>query len=91
MTDVTIESLTEELDKIREHAMGSKQFAAAVAATEAKAFLHGLMPKKYGDDFVHRLVTLIAKIRAGQGDAAADKVKEILLDGLIIDVYGQKN
>lgn len=42
-TRVTVESLSAELDEARALALGERQASAAVAATTAKAKLHGLM------------------------------------------------
>ena len=42
-TRVTVESLSAEFDEARALALGEKQASAAVAATTAKAKLHGLM------------------------------------------------
>jgi hypothetical protein len=47
----TIDSLTEELEKARETAMGTGQVSAAVSAIMGKAKLHGLVKDKVATEF----------------------------------------
>jgi hypothetical protein len=42
-TRVTVESITEELDAVRDRAMATEQLSAAKGAIETKAKLHGLL------------------------------------------------
>jgi phage terminase small subunit len=44
--EVTLESITKELDENRELALNEKQSAAATAATMGKAKMHGLLVEK---------------------------------------------
>jgi hypothetical protein len=45
-TRVTVESITEELDRIRDGAEGALQYGAARSAVETKAKLHGLLVER---------------------------------------------
>ena len=45
-TRVTIESITQELDRIRDGAEGALQYGAARSAVETKAKLHGLLVER---------------------------------------------
>ena len=45
--NITIDLLTEQLETARQGAIAAKQFAPAVAATMAKAKLHGLLNDRH--------------------------------------------
>jgi hypothetical protein len=74
---VTVESLSAELDEARALALGERQASAAVAATTAKAKLHGLMvdrtEKGAPGDFASasNAAEVLALVKAELGDETA--------------------
>ena len=76
-TRVTVESITNELDRIRDGAEGALQYGAARSAVETKAKLHGLLVerKESGQpgDFagLQSASEVLALVRSELGDETA--------------------
>lgn len=86
-TRVTVESLTEELDAVRDGALAAEQYGAAKAAIDTKAKLHGFLVERHEvgqpGDFaaLDDAAALLAKVRAELGDDAADLVAAFMRKG----------
>jgi hypothetical protein len=83
-TRVTVESITEELDAIRDGANAALQFGAAKGAVETKAKLHGLLieRKEAGapGDFagLQSVDDVLALVKAELGDETATVLASVL-------------
>ncbi len=86
-TRVTVESLSAEFDEARALALGERQASAAVAATTAKAKLHGLMvdrtEKGAPGDFASAgsAADVLALVREQLGDETASLLAAALSRG----------
>lgn len=81
-TQVTIASITEDLDRITAGAEAAAQWGAAKGAVETKAKLHGLMVERHESGepgaFGDSQDTVLARVAAELGaDAAADLARAL--------------
>jgi hypothetical protein len=84
--DITVESLTSELEQARRLALKEKQSAAAVSATLGKAKLHGLLVERHkhsgavgsydltkiSDADLDRLESILGTVAATGGDSGGE-------------------
>jgi hypothetical protein len=82
-TRVTVETITEDLDRIMRAAEAAEQFGAAKGAIDSKAKLHGLMVERRetgqpGDFSTQTEAQTLELVRAELGDDAAAVLSKAL-------------